>query len=45
MSIDENVWPDRLRRRDVPSYLHAKHGIETAPATLAKLAVTGGGPE
>ena len=38
-------WPDRLRRRDASRYLHAKHGIETAPPTLAKLAVTGGGPE
>jgi hypothetical protein len=46
--IEENFvpdWPDRVRRPDASRYLAEKHGIKTAPATLAKLAVTGGGPE
>lgn len=38
-------WPPRLRRPDASRYLKEEHGIERAPATLAKLAVTGGGPE
>ena len=41
----EGTWPDRLRRRDASRYVHEKHGVETAPQTLAKLAVTGSGPE
>jgi|SRR5580704_19008375 hypothetical protein len=44
----ENVspeWPGRLRRLDASAYLLKEHGVKTAPATLAKLAVTGGGPE
>jgi hypothetical protein len=56
MSLVENVsvkkrrtqisnWPDRLRRADASLYLREKHGVETAPQTLAKLAVSGGGPE
>jgi len=56
MSLVENVsvektrnkmsnWPDRLRRADASRYLREKHGVETAPQTLAKLAVSGGGPE
>jgi len=34
----------RLRRRDVPTYLAEKHGIDLAYATLEKMAVNGGGP-
>lgn len=34
----------RLRRFEVPEYLLLKFGITIAPATLAKLASTGGGP-
>src|SRR5258708_2282910 len=38
--------PNRpLRRPDARRYLREKHGIDAAPATLAKKAVTGGGPE
>jgi hypothetical protein len=33
-----------LRRREASDYLREQHGICRAPATLAKLAVTGGGP-
>jgi hypothetical protein len=35
----------RLRRHEASRYLRERHGIERAPATLAKLAVVGGGPE
>jgi hypothetical protein len=41
----ENQWPERLRRRDASEYLRKTHGLELAPTTWAKLAVTGGGPE
>lgn len=34
----------RLRRWEVSEYLRLAHGIEVAPATLAKWACTGGGP-
>jgi hypothetical protein len=34
-----------LRRREASAYLRERHGINRAPATLAKLAVTGGGPK
>ncbi|MGK6317118.1 hypothetical protein [Neorhizobium sp. DT-125] len=34
----------RLRRVDVPAYLAAKHGIDIAVSTLAKMATVGGGP-
>ena len=34
----------RLRRWEVPAYLRLVHGIEVAPATLAKWATIGGGP-
>ena len=37
-------WPHRLRRREASAYLAAVHGIRLGPNTLAKLAVTGGGP-
>jgi hypothetical protein len=33
-----------LRRREASAYLREQHGICRAPATLAKLAVIGGGP-
>jgi hypothetical protein len=33
-----------LRRNEASTYLHRKFGLEQAPSTLAKLAVTGGGP-
>jgi hypothetical protein len=33
-----------LRRKAASDYLHETHGLERAPSTLAKLAVTGGGP-
>lgn len=33
-----------LRRHEAAEYLLAKWNIRRAPATLAKLAVTGGGP-
>lgn len=34
----------RLRRTEASDYLKNEHGISLAPKTLAKLAVTGGGP-
>lgn len=34
-----------LRRNEASRYLREKWGIKRAPATLAKLACTGGGPE
>ena len=37
-------WPGRMRRRQASEYLAVEHGITLSPATLAKLAVTGGGP-
>ncbi len=33
-----------LRRKAASDYLHETHGLDRAPSTLAKLAVTGGGP-
>lgn len=33
-----------LRRSEAADYLFTNHGISRTPATLAKLAVTGGGP-
>jgi hypothetical protein len=38
----ENHRP--LRRTEASAYLLERHGISRTPATLAKLAVTGGGP-
>lgn len=37
-------WPNRMRRREASQYLQEQHGIRLAHATLAKLAVVGGGP-
>lgn len=34
----------RLRRWEASDYLRLMHGIEIAPATLAKMASVGGGP-
>lgn len=34
----------RLRRWEASEYLKLAHGIQLAPATLAKLATVGGGP-
>jgi hypothetical protein len=33
-----------LRRKAASDYLRETHGFDRAPSTLAKLAVTGGGP-
>jgi hypothetical protein len=38
-------WSKRMRRRELSEYLREIHGIVLSPATLARLAVTGGGPE
>jgi hypothetical protein len=38
------AWPNRMRRREASQYLQEQHGIRLAHATLAKLAVVGGGP-
>jgi hypothetical protein len=38
------TWPNRMRRREASQYLQEQHGIRLAHATLAKLAVVGGGP-
>jgi hypothetical protein len=37
-------WPSRMRRSEASAYLLEEHGVRLAPATLAKLAVIGGGP-
>jgi hypothetical protein len=42
--VDMNVHSRRLRRWEASQYLKDQWGIERAPATLAKLAVIGGGP-
>ena len=34
----------RLRRAEASDYLLSTHGLQVAPATLAKLATVGGGP-
>ena len=34
----------RLRRREASDYLERAHGVQVAPATLAKYATVGGGP-
>ena len=39
-----DTWPNRMRRREASQYLQQQHGIRLAHATLAKLAVVGGGP-
>jgi hypothetical protein len=37
-------WPARMRRSVASTYLREVHGVSLSPATLAKLAVLGGGP-
>ena len=37
-------WPARMRRKMASEYLFEEHGVSLSPATLAKLAVVGGGP-
>lgn len=37
-------WPCRMRRKMASAYLFEVHGVQLSPATLAKLAVIGGGP-
>jgi hypothetical protein len=37
-------WPVRVRRRQASAYLAEVHGLQEAPATLAKKACLGGGP-
>jgi hypothetical protein len=37
-------WPPRMRRKLASEYLLEVHGVSLSPATLAKLAVIGGGP-
>ena len=38
-------WPARMRRKVASDYLFEVHGVSLSPATLAKLAVVGGGPK
>jgi hypothetical protein len=38
------VQKRRLRRNEAAQYISDKHGQPCSPKTLAKLAVTGGGP-
>ena len=37
-------WPKWMRRQQASEYLAVEHGISHSVATLAKLAVVGGGP-
>lgn len=39
-----HLMKPRLRRTEASEYLRLAHGIEIAPATLAKKASVGGGP-
>lgn len=39
-----DLCPRPLRRAEASAYLLERHGIQRRPATLAKLAVIGGGP-
>ena len=41
---DQSSNTRRLRRPEASAYLQGKWGISRTPKTLAKLAVTGGGP-
>jgi len=43
-AIARHPWPARLRRKQASDYLRERHGITLSAATLAKLAVVGGGP-
>lgn len=44
VSLTRRTWPERMRRQQSSDYLREEHGISLSPATLAKLAVIGGGP-
>ena len=44
ISTNSHHWPARMRRRVASEYLFKEHGVSLSPATLAKLAVIGGGP-
>ncbi len=44
IEVTSRSWPNRMRRRLASEYLHVEHGVTLSPATLAKLAVIGGGP-
>jgi hypothetical protein len=43
-SLPANLRKPRLRRCEASTYLALRHGVTLAPATLAKLAVSGTGP-
>lgn len=42
--IASRHWPARMGRKMASDYLREVHGIRLSVSTLAKLAVTGGGP-
>jgi hypothetical protein len=44
IGVTNRQWPARMRRTLASEYLLEVHGVSLSPATLAKLAVTGGGP-
>jgi hypothetical protein len=44
IGIASRHWPMRMRRKVASEYLLEEHGVSLSPATLAKLAVLGGGP-
>jgi hypothetical protein len=44
IGITSRHWPARMRRKVASEYLLEEHGVSLSPATLAKLAVLGGGP-
>jgi len=41
---DNSNYPKRMDRRAASGYLRDVHGVKLSPSSLAKLAVTGGGP-
>ena len=44
IGVSSRHWPTRMRRKVASEYLFEEHGVSLSPATLAKLAVVGGGP-
>jgi hypothetical protein len=44
ITLATHLQKPRLRRWEASEYLALAHGLQTAPATLAKLASVGGGP-
>jgi hypothetical protein len=42
--VETTIWPDWLSRREASAYLKTVYGIQLGPASLANLAVDGGGP-